>query len=93
MRFIETVLLTTHETLHVKKYTLYSKSNVSYILFDIYGCFDVRGFWKSSHIWRYRDIFSRKRSRNTPIGVLFWTFLLGKLINSVDRDDDALSPP
>ena len=30
------VLLSTHETLHIKKYTLYSESNVSYILFDIY---------------------------------------------------------
>ena len=42
--FVETVLLSTHETLHIKKYTLYSESNVSYILFDIYGCFDVPGF-------------------------------------------------
>ena len=31
------VLLSTHETLHIKKYTLYSESNVSYILFDIYA--------------------------------------------------------
>ena len=45
-RFVETVLLSTHETLHIKKYTLYSESNVSYtcILFDIRVCFDVPGF-------------------------------------------------
>ena len=42
-------------------------------------------FWKSSHIWRYKDILSRKRSHiDTSISVIFWTFLLGKLINSVD---------
>ena len=43
MRIVETVLLSTHEKLHIKKYTLYSESNVSYILFDICGCFDVPG--------------------------------------------------
>ena len=43
-RLVETVLLSTHETLHIKKYTLYSEPNVSYILFDICGCFDVPGF-------------------------------------------------
>ena len=43
-RFVETVLLSTHETLHIKKYTLYSESNISYILLDICGCFDVPGF-------------------------------------------------
>ena len=42
-RFVETVLLSTHETLHIKKYTLYSQYNVSYVLFDICGCFDVPG--------------------------------------------------
>ena len=32
-----------------------------------------------------QDILSRKKShKDTPISVLFWTFLLGKLINSVD---------
>ena len=32
-----------------------------------------------------QDILSRKSShKDTPISVLFWTFLLGKLINSVD---------
>ena len=42
-------------------------------------------FWKSSHIWRYKDILSRKNShKDTSISVIFWTFLLGKLINSVD---------
>ena len=31
-----------------------------------------------------QDILSRKSShKDTPISVLFWTFLLGKLINSV----------
>ena len=31
------------------------------------------------------DILSRKNSHtDKPISVLFWTFLLGKLINSVD---------
>ena len=43
-RFVETVLLSTHETLHIKECTLYSESNVSYILFDICGCFGVPGF-------------------------------------------------
>ena len=46
MRFIETVLLSTHETLHVKKYTLYSESNVSYILFDTTDASMYEGFWK-----------------------------------------------
>ena len=32
-----------------------------------------------------QDILSRKSlHKDTPISVLFWTFLLGKLINSVD---------
>ena len=43
-RFVEAVLLSTHGTLHIKKYSLYSESNVSYILFDICGCFGVPGF-------------------------------------------------
>ena len=43
-RFVETVLLSTHEILHIKKYTLYWEFNVSYILFDICGCLDVPGF-------------------------------------------------
>ena len=42
-------------------------------------------FWKSSHICRYKDILSRKSShKDISISVIFWTFLLGKLINSVD---------
>ena len=42
-------------------------------------------FWKSSHIWRYKDILSRKSSpKDTSIFVIFLTFVLGKLINSVD---------
>ena len=43
-RFVETVLLSTHETLHIKNYTLYSQYNVSNILFAICGCIDVPGF-------------------------------------------------
>ena len=43
-RFVETVLLSTNETLQIQKYILYSESNVSYILFDICGCFNVPGF-------------------------------------------------
>ena len=42
-------------------------------------------FWKSSHKWRYKDILSRKSSHtDISISVIFWTFLLGKFINSVD---------
>ena len=42
-------------------------------------------FWKSSHIWHYKDILSRKSShKDTSISVKFRTFLLGKLINIVD---------
>ena len=51
-------------------------------------CVSVRvysPFWKSSHIWRYKDILSRKSShKDISISVIFWIFLLGKLINSVD---------
>ena len=37
--------------------------------------------WKSSHIWRYKDILSRKSShKDTAISLIFLTFLLGKLI-------------
>ena len=40
----------------------------------------------------YQDIFSRKSlHKNTPISVLFWTFLLGKLINSVDPQGNTSS--
>ena len=47
-------------------------------------------FWKSSHIWRYKDILSRKSSHKaTSISVIFWTFLLGKLINSVDPQGNS----
>ena len=39
-----------------------------------------------------QDIISRKSShKDTPISVLFWTFLLGKLINSVDPQGDTSS--
>ena len=38
-------------------------------------------FWKSSYIWLYKDILSRKSShKDTSISVIFWAFLLGKLI-------------
>ena len=34
---------------------------------------------------RYKDILSRKSSHiDTSISVIFWTFLSGKLLNSVD---------
>ena len=49
-------------------------------------------FWNSSHIWRYKDILSRKSShKDTSISVIFWTFLLGKLINSVDPQGNTIS--
>ena len=38
--FVETVLLSTHETLRIKKYILYSESNQLYNLFDV--TFDVQ---------------------------------------------------
>ena len=39
-----------------------------------------------------QDILSRKSShKDTPISVLFWTFLLGKLINSVDPQGNTSS--
>ena len=40
----------------------------------------------------YQDILSRKSShKDTPISVLFWTFLLEKLINSVDPQGNTSS--
>ena len=49
-------------------------------------------FWKSLHIWRYKDIISRKSShKDISISVIFWTFLLGKLINSVDPQGNTSS--
>ena len=60
-RFVETVLLSTHETLHIKKYTLYLESNASYILFDICGCFDVPGFELS----RFYSIAATSKSKNS----------------------------
>ena len=49
-------------------------------------------FWLSSHIWRYKDILSRKSSlKDTSISVIFWTFLLEKLINSVDQQSSGHS--
>ena len=51
-------------------------------------------FWKSSHIWRYKDILSRKRlHKDTSISVIFRTFLLGKLINSVDPQEKTHTSP
>ena len=39
-----------------------------------------------------QDILSLKSShKDTPISVLFWTFLLGKLINSVDPQGNTSS--
>ena len=61
MRFVETILLSTHETLHIKKYTLYSESNVPYILFDVCGCFDVLGFGLS----RFKSIAATSKSKNS----------------------------
>ena len=60
-RFVETVLLSTHETLHIKKYTLYSESNISYILFDICRCFDVPGFELS----RFTLLLQLLKSKNS----------------------------
>ena len=49
-------------------------------------------FWKSLHRWRYKDILSRKSShKDTSISVIFWTFLLGKLINIVDPQENTSS--
>ena len=42
-RFVETVLSSTHETLQIKKYTIYIRNPMCYI-FDICECFDVPGF-------------------------------------------------
>ena len=167
--FVETVLLSTQETLHIKKYTLYfiqkpmfhifystyadasmyqgsscrgftlllqllksknsvfaSSSNMSKLLLllrwflakmrrlwnrqtvpyyfrcwwrpwrDVFPCGSTLSihspFWKSWHIWRYKDILSRKSShKDTSISVIFWTFLLGKLINSVDPQGNTSS--
>ena len=47
---------------------------------------------KFAYIWRYKDILSRKSShKDTSISVIFWTFLLGKLINSVDLQGNTSS--
>ena len=43
---------------------------------------DHSPFWKSSHIWRYKYLLSRKSlHKDTSISVIFWTFLLEKLTN------------
>ena len=50
--------------------------------------YTIRSFslWKSSHIWRYKDILSRKSShKDTSISLIFLTFLLGKLIKSAGK--------
>ena len=45
-----------------------------------------------SPIWRYKDILSRKSShKNASISVIFWTFLMGKLINCVDPHGNTSS--
>ena len=47
---------------------------------------------KSLHIWRYKDILSRKSShKDILISVICWTFLQGKLINSVDPQGNISS--
>ena len=46
---------------------------------------DHSSFWKSSHIWRYKYLLSRKSSHKD---VIFWTFLLEKLTNSVDPQEN-----
>ena len=49
-------------------------------------------FWKSSHIWRYKDTLSRKSShKDISISVILWTFLFGKLIDSVDPQGNTSS--
>ena len=54
---------------------------------------NILPFGKVCHdIWRYEDILSRKSShKNASISVIFWTFLLGKLINSVDLQGNTSS--
>ena len=59
-RFVEMVLLSTHETLHIKKYTLYSKSNVSYILFDIYA-----SMYQGSSCWGFTILLQLLKSKNS----------------------------
>ena len=47
--------------------------------------------WKSSYIWRYKDILSRKSSlKDTSISVIFLTFF-EKLIKSVDPQGNTSS--
>ena len=45
-------------------------------------------FWKSSHI---KTPFLGKSHKDTSISVIFWTFLLGRLINSVDPQGNTSS--
>ena len=54
---------------------------------------NILPFGKDRHdIWRYEDILSRKSlHKNASISVIFWTFLLGKLINSVDLQGNTSS--
>ena len=68
-RFFETVLLSTHETLHIKGCTLYSESNVSYILFDICGCFGVPGFELSLGFTLRLQLLKRKNSIQTCLAI------------------------
>ena len=52
--------------------------------------YTIRSF--CSHIWRYKYLLSRKSShKDTPISVIFWTFLLEKLTNSVDPQGNTSS--
>ena len=55
------VLLSTHETLHIKKYTLYSESNVSYIPFDLYA--DASMYLGSSY-WGFTLLLQLLKNKN-----------------------------
>ena len=92
MRFVETILLSTHETLHIKKYTLYSESNVSYILFDICGCFDVLGFELS----RFYSIAATSKSKNSVFASsanMSKLVLFGYNETFVKQEDSSLLSP
>ena len=56
------VLLSTHETLHIKKYTLYSESNVLYILFDIYR---DASMYQGSSCWGFTLLLQLLKSKNS----------------------------
>ena len=87
MRFVETVPLSTHEKLHIKKYTctLYSESNVSYFYStyadsSMYQVSSCRGFTLLLQLLRYklasREIIRLLLARTCPnyyfYSVDFW---------------------